>query len=130
MTTTIALAGGSYLPRSISDTFTDAASIAAWLEAHGHPVRATTEAMSYHRALTWSGFHVYRNGWVAQIGDPVAPGMDGVADQVVRLRDGFYAIVDGKLHGTWDDKATAEVGLLVEQRRAAARRAAKTLGEG
>lgn len=40
------------------------------------------------------------------------------ADQVFRLKDGFYCMVSGRVFGTWDTKELAEVGLLVEQRRA------------
>jgi hypothetical protein len=49
--------------------------------------------------------------------------MDMPADQVICFRQGEYDVmVDGKLYGTWDSREVAEVGLLVEQRRAAARK--------
>lgn len=44
-------------------------------------------------------------------------------DEVLCFRRGEYVVmVDGKIHGTWDRREVAEVGLLVEQRRAAARK--------
>jgi hypothetical protein len=44
-----------------------------------------------------------------------------VKDQVFRLMDGFYCIVDGRTYGTWETKELAEAGMQVEQRRAKAR---------
>lgn len=52
--------------------------------------------------------------------------MENPQDQVICLRDKsqpvYYAMVNGKLFGAWDRKYIAEIGLLVEQRRAAARK--------
>lgn len=43
-------------------------------------------------------------------------------DEVIALRDGYYARVDGDLYGPWTMKAYAEAGLKTEQRRAKARK--------
>jgi len=47
--------------------------------------------------------------------------MTEIKDQVIALRDGFYAIVNGKHYGPWPLLEYARAGLQVEQRRAAAR---------
>lgn len=44
-------------------------------------------------------------------------------NQVVALRDGFYAVVDDKLYGPWAVRGYAEAGLAVEVRRAEQRKA-------
>jgi hypothetical protein len=46
-----------------------------------------------------------------------------VIDQVFRLQDGFYCIVDGRTFGTWETKELAEAGMAVERQRADARKA-------
>lgn len=56
----------TYLPHSISDKFHTPADIANWLDSIEEAVRATSETATYARALTWSGFHVYRNGYVVK----------------------------------------------------------------
>lgn len=38
-------------------------------------------------------------------------------DEVIAMKDGFYAMVAGKLHGPWLMREYAEAGLQVEQRR-------------
>jgi hypothetical protein len=38
-------------------------------------------------------------------------------DQVIAMRDGFYAVVNGKLFGPWEMKEYAEAGLQTEIRR-------------
>lgn len=43
-------------------------------------------------------------------------------NQVIALRDGFYAMVDGKLYGPWPMKEYAEAGLATEIRRSEKRR--------
>jgi hypothetical protein len=48
-----------------------------------------------------------------------------VKDQAFALKNGFYCIVDGRVFGTWDTLAIAKAGMEVEQRRVAARKAAK-----
>jgi hypothetical protein len=40
-------------------------------------------------------------------------------DEVIALRDGFYARVNGKLYGPWKMKEYAEAGLQTEQKRQA-----------
>ena len=47
-----------------------------------------------------------------------------MSNQVFYLHDGWYAIVNGRTFGTWDNKGAALAGLAVEERRAAAREAA------
>jgi hypothetical protein len=49
-------------------------------------------------------------------------GTPKVEDQTFALRDGHYCIVDGRVFGTWPDQECAVIGMLVEQRRAAARK--------
>ena len=43
-------------------------------------------------------------------------------NQVVRLHDGFYAMVEGKLFGPWEFKGYAQAGLATELRRFATRK--------
>ncbi len=48
--------------------------------------------------------------------------MMNAPDQVIFLKDGFYAFVEGKLHGPWPMKEYALAGLATEQRRAQKRK--------
>jgi hypothetical protein len=48
------------------------------------------------------------------------------ADRIFALRDGFYALVEGRVFGPWANAGAAQAGLETEQRRAAARRADTT----
>jgi hypothetical protein len=43
--------------------------------------------------------------------------MSEVKNQVIALRDGFYALVNGRLFGPWRMREYALAGLQVEQRR-------------
>lgn len=44
------------------------------------------------------------------------------SNQVYRLRDGWYCMVDGREFGTWPDEGSARAGLATETRRAQHRR--------
>lgn len=43
-------------------------------------------------------------------------------DQVIALRDGFYAVVNGKSHGPWPMKEYAQAGLATEIKRSERKR--------
>lgn len=53
----------------------------------------------------------------------MAKGKDGI----VPMPDGFYARVDGKLHGPWQIRGYAVAGLATEQARAKARKEAEAM---
>lgn len=57
---------GGHLPRAISDTFTDAEAIAAWLRGLGYPYQSAVALTlpDGNQRATANGFVVCRNGYV------------------------------------------------------------------